>query len=58
MNEDSGVNFDIEAFNDEAAKSKMIEDMETELLAKAEASPAYRELVMGLVQEAAEKNII
>jgi len=36
----------------------MMGAMEVELLAKAEASPAYRELVIGLAEEALERKVI
>jgi hypothetical protein len=36
----------------------MAETMEVELLAKAEASPEYRRLVIGLAEEALERKII
>ena len=36
----------------------MIEAMEVELLSKAESSPAYRELIMGLANEAMLRNVI
>ena len=38
--------------------NRMLADMEAELLAKAEASPNYRKLVIGLAEEAAERNVI
>ena len=36
----------------------MIEAMEAALLAKAEASPAYQELIIGLAEEALERKVI
>jgi hypothetical protein len=36
----------------------MVAGMEAELLAKAEASPNFRKLVLGLAEEAAERNVI
>jgi hypothetical protein len=36
----------------------MLANMEAELLAKAEASPNFRKLVIGLAEEAAERNVI
>jgi hypothetical protein len=36
----------------------MLANMEDELLAKAEASTNYRMLILGLAEEAAERNII
>lgn len=36
----------------------MLADMEAELLAKAEASPNFRKMVIGLAEEAAERRII
>lgn len=36
----------------------MLSDMEAELLAKAEASPNFRKMVIGLAEEAAERKII
>ncbi len=36
----------------------MVSAMEAELLAKAEASPAFRKMVIGLAEEAAKRNII
>jgi len=32
--------------------------MEAQFLANVEASPSYRQLVLGLAEEAAEKNVI
>ena len=37
---------------------RMVSAMEAELLAKAEASPAFRKMVIGLAEEAAQRNII
>jgi hypothetical protein len=37
---------------------RMLANMEDELLAKAEASTNYRMLILGLAEEAAERNII
>jgi hypothetical protein len=36
----------------------MVEAMEAELLVKVAASPNFRQMVIGLAQEAAERNII
>jgi hypothetical protein len=36
----------------------MVAGMEAELLSKAEASPNFRKLVLGLAEEAAERNVI
>ncbi len=36
----------------------MMEAMEVELLAKAEGSPAYRELILGLAEEAMKRKVI
>jgi hypothetical protein len=37
---------------------RMMEAMEVELLAKAEASPEYRGLILGLAEEALERKVI
>jgi hypothetical protein len=36
----------------------MMESMEVQFLANVEASPSYRQLVLGMAEEAAEKNVI
>jgi hypothetical protein len=36
----------------------MMEAIEVQFLANVEASPSYRQLVLGMAEEAAEKNVI
>jgi hypothetical protein len=37
---------------------RMMESMEVQFLANVEASPSYRQLVIGMAEEAAERNVI
>ncbi len=37
---------------------RMMEAIEVQFLANVEASPSYRQLVLGMAEEAAEKNVI
>jgi len=38
--------------------NRMLEEMEAKLLAKVEASPEFGDFVIGLAQEAADRNVI
>jgi len=52
------ADFDMEAFGDEAAQAKMFDNFGAEAMIKVEKSPEYRKWVLGLIEEAAKRNVI
>jgi hypothetical protein len=58
VREDSEAKLDLENFNDAEAAKAMIEALEAQFLKKADESEEHRDLLLGLAQEAAERNVI
>ena len=58
VNADSEASFDLEFFVNAEESTKMIEALQVQVLAKVEASPEYLSIILGLVEEAANKKVI
>jgi hypothetical protein len=58
VQEDSEAKLNLENCNDAEASKAMIEALEAQFLKKADESEEHRDLLLGLAQEAAERNVI
>ena len=58
VHEDSDAKLNLENFNDAEASKLMMEALEAEFLKKAVESEEYRNLLLDLALEAAERNLI
>ena len=58
MKEDSNAKLDIDIFGNEEESQKMVDALKLEVLEMVNASPDYKNLFLGISEEAAEKNVI